>query len=171
MRTYTCYLAGPITGCDYATAVNWREDFKKKVYDMTDGRVRCLSPMRGKRGYLQHVEAIEDNYGHVDFMASGQAITTRDRFDCKRADAVVFNFLGAKRVSVGSCIELGWADDGVKPSILVMEPPEYDLSVSPQFSLPVRKNLHEHSMVRHCTNLHLTSLEDAADALVRIFCS
>lgn len=170
MRTHLVYLAGPISGCDYATAVDWREDFKRRVNEMTNGRVECLSPMRGKRTYLQHVEAIEDSYGHIDFMASGQAITTRDRFDCKRADAVVFNFLGAKRVSVGSCIELGWADDGVKPSILVMESPTTDLGASPQFVHPVARNVHEHSMVRHCTNLHLTSLEDAADALVRIFC-
>lgn len=162
MSKFFVYMAGPITGCDYAGATDWREAFKTKLLDMSDGRIECLSPMRGKREYLKNVTSIGDNYGHIDYMASGQAITMRDRFDCKRADAVVFNFLGSKRVSIGSCIELGWADDGIKPSILVMEP-----GVPGQFEM--EQNIHEHSMVRGCTNLHLTDLDQAADALVRIF--
>lgn len=160
--TMFVYLAGPITGCDYAGATDWREDFKQKILDMSDGRIECLSPMRGKREYLKDVKSIGDNYGHIDFMASGLSITSRDRFDCKRADAVLFNFLGASRVSIGTCIELGWADDGIKPRILVMESPK-----SGQFEM--EQNLHEHSMVRHCTNFHIDNLDDAADALCRIF--
>lgn len=163
MSKFQIYLAGPISGLSYGGATDWRESFTQKLFDMSNGEVQCLSPMRGKREYLKDVKEIADNYGHIDYMASGQAITMRDRFDCKRADAVVFNFLGAKRVSIGSCIELGWADDGVKPCILVMEKED-----STQFQQV--KNLHEHSMVRHCTNLHVTNLDDAADALVRIFC-
>jgi nucleoside 2-deoxyribosyltransferase len=169
LSTFRVYLAGPITGCTYEGATDWREAFKAKVSEMSNGRIECLSPMRGKREYLQHVAAIEDNYGDIDFMASGQAITTRDRFDCKRSDAVIFNFLGAARVSIGTCIELGWADDGIKPCILVMEKPAVDLSVSPQFERKVDRNLHEHSMVRYVTNLHVDNLDDAADALCRIF--
>jgi hypothetical protein len=162
MSKFRVYLAGGISGLSYGDATDWREAFKAKVDEMSNGRIECLSPMRGKREYLKDVTSIGDNYGHVDWMASGLSITSRDRFDCKRSDAVVFNFLGASRVSIGTCIELGWADDGIKPRILVMEKP-----VQGQFKM--EQNLHEHSMVRYCTNFHTDNLEDAADALCRIF--
>ena len=153
---YRCYLAGPITGLSYGEAVDWREDFSARISDMTGGRVECVSPLRGK-SFLKKYDKIADSYPGEDVMASGAHITARDRYDCKSADAVVFNMLGAQRVSVGTMIEAGWADDGVKPRILVMENNGID------------RNVHEHSMLRHCTNFHVTNLDDAALVIARIF--
>jgi len=62
------------------------------------------------------------------------------------ADLVVFNMLGAQRVSIGTMVEFGWADAARVPSILVMEK---------------QGNIHEYPMVREIASFRVTNLEDA----------
>jgi hypothetical protein len=40
------YLAGPITSLSYDETNSWRVWFKREI--TKSGRVKCLSPMRGK---------------------------------------------------------------------------------------------------------------------------
>ena len=68
-------------------------------------------------------------------LTSQRGVTTRDRMDCNRADAVIMNLLGAKTVSIWTMIEIGWADAHRTPIILVMER---------------SANVHDHPMVRDC---------------------
>jgi nucleoside 2-deoxyribosyltransferase len=65
-------------------------------------------------------------------------------------DAILFNFLGAERVSIGTCIELGWGDAFRKPMVLVMED---------------EANAHEHSMVRQVCGWRTNNLDDAVQIL------
>lgn len=135
------YLAGPITGLTFDGATDWRDKAKRELADVG---IVGLSPLRAK-DYLKGSTAISDSY--PDFgLSTEQAITARDRFDCQRAGLVLFNFLGAQKASVGSCIELGWADSARVPAILVIEK---------------EGNPHDHAMVRQLCGWRVDNLDDA----------
>lgn len=53
-------------------------------------------------------------------MSCAKGITSRDRFDCMRADAVLVNLLGATKVSIGTVMEVAWADSARKQIVLVI---------------------------------------------------
>jgi len=135
------YLAGQISGLTYGDAEDWRNQFSQ----MLDPRIEAFSPLRGK-DYLTMRGPLEGSYDEFP-LSTDQGITTRDRYDCMGADLVVFNLLGATRVSLGTMIELGWADAARRPAILVMEK---------------TGNLHEHPMVRQTTQFRVDNLKDAA---------
>jgi len=136
------YLAGSISGLSYDEAVRWREAFA----DRLRGRgIDCYSPMRAKT-FLEGRDRIEGSYDRHP-LATDRAITGRDRHDCMTSDLIVFNFIGALKASVGSCIELGWADAFRKPAILVID----------------EGNPHDHPMVRELCAWHVGSLQVAAD--------
>ena len=97
-------------------------------------------------------DIIQDSY-EENPMTCSKGIVTRDRFDCTRADAVLFNMLGAKTVSIGTCIEFGWADAARNPVVLVME----DAS-----------NLHDHPMVREIAGFRVNDLDAGIRLLERI---
>jgi nucleoside 2-deoxyribosyltransferase len=134
------YLAGPISGLTYGGAENWRIQFSAAV----DQRIACFSPLRSKDFLTQH-GVIEGSYPYNP-LSTDQGITARDRNDCTTADLVLFNLLGADRISVGTMIELGWADANRIPAVLVMEP---------------NGNPHDHPMVRQTTQFRVDNLGDA----------
>lgn len=134
------YLAGPINGLTYDGAQGWRDYFSTRL----DRRIKCYSPLRGK-DFLRQYGTLEDSYT-VSPLSTDQGITTRDRNDCMGADLVVFNLLGATRITIGTMIELGWADAMRRPAILVMEP---------------QGNPHDHPMVRQTTHFRVDNLKDA----------
>lgn len=138
-RDFLVYLAGPIAGLTYKDGQSWRDYVAQNVPQ----EIRTISPLRAKEVELARVGIIEDAYENNP-LTSTTGITSRDRFDCMRADAVLFNMLGAKKVSIGTCIEFGWADACRKPIILVMED---------------EGNLHEHAMVRGVTGWRVNSLD------------
>ncbi len=144
------YLAGPITGCTYGECTDWRKDFQK----LLPSYVRCLSPLRGKE-YLNKdkVTTIKDSYEDYA-LSTGKAITCRDRWDCLRADALVVNLLGATRVSIGTVMEIAWADTRRIPVVLVMEK---------------EGNLHDHSMIKECCGYRAENLKDAASVITHLF--
>ncbi len=139
------YLAGPISGLSYDGATDWREGVAAALAPDIAG----YSPLRGKH-YLQHETSIGDSY-EQSLLSSQAAITARDRNDCRTCDLIVFNFLGATKASIGSCIELGWGDAFGKPMILVMEP---------------EGNVHDHAMVRQVCGWRTRSLDEAV-AVIR----
>jgi nucleoside 2-deoxyribosyltransferase len=141
--TSLIYLAGPITGLSYGGCTDWRAKAKELVGDTP---IEVLSPMRGKT-YLAGETTVGDSYDQF-VLSTEKAITARDRFDCMRSDLVIFNFLGAEKASVGSCIEVGWADAFRKPSILILDK-------------DVVGNPHDHAMVRAICGWRVSSLEEA----------
>lgn len=99
------YLAGPMTGHSFDEANDWRRDATGALAMV---EIETLSPMRGE-SYLQ-----PGTIPHTP------GIPARDRNDIATCDAVLMNLLEmGSRVSIGTMIELGWADMLRKPVILV----------------------------------------------------
>ena len=118
MTRPSVYLAGPITGLGYDGVVEWREYVAK---DLEDCGIVPYSPMRAKQ-FLKDIKSFskagEPGEGQL---ATGEAITTRDHWDCSTKDLIFVNFLGAKTVSIGTVMEIAWAHAYRKPVVLVME--------------------------------------------------
>lgn len=133
------YLAGPISGLSWEEATGWRDYAKKNFLPHVVG----LSPLRGKE-YLASEQAIGKTYPKT-LMSNSRAINSRDRFDTRRADLVLMNLLGCKTVTVGTMIEVGWANMAGVPIVLVME---------------ASGNVHEHPMVRECAGFFAETVED-----------
>lgn len=134
------YLAGPISGLTYDGAQEWRDIFRKEV----DPRIEAFSPLRGK-DYLAMRGPLEGSYAEFP-LSTDQGITARDRYDCMGSDLVVFNLLGATRVSIGTMIEFGWCDAARNPAILIMEK---------------EGNVHDYPMIRQIAQFRVDNLRDA----------
>lgn len=146
---FLLYLGGPITGCDYNGCTNWRNYVARKLPPF----IQAISPMRGK-DYLNNSGAIiRDSYGEFP-LSTQKGITSRDRFDVMRADALLINFLGATVVSIGSIMEIGWGDAFRKPIIIVME----------------KDNIHSHSMIREVAGFIVPTLDEAVKIAIAILC-
>lgn len=110
------YLAGPITGTSYEESTGWRSIIKTRLTELNlDG----YSPMRGK-AYLSAEEKLADSYSDKT-MSSINGINVRDRNDVRTSAAILVNLLGAKKVSIGTVIEIAIAFEHNIPVVLVME--------------------------------------------------
>jgi nucleoside 2-deoxyribosyltransferase len=139
------YLAGPITGLDYAGATDWRFEAKSVLEAVG---IKALSPMRGKE-YLAHVKefpADGDAYKSLGILSSNRGIITRDRFDATRCDVLLVNVLGAKKVSIGTVMEIAWADAHRIPIVCCIES---------------EGNPHEHGMVTEVIGYRVETLDAA----------
>lgn len=143
MASRLVYLAGPITGCDYNGATEWREFAREQL---AARGVDSISPMDGKY-YLADETSIGDHYDDT-LLSTKRGITCKDRHSVMRSDVVLFNFLGATRMSGGSFIEAGWADAFRKPVIYVIED---------------EGNPNEHGMMHEIAGYRVDNMEDALD--------
>lgn len=137
--SYYLYLGGPIKGGSYEEVNAWRELVSEqlKPYDII-----CLSPMRW-RSHRKAETEMKDGYPN-DVMMSPAGVKARDKFDVRRSDALLFNLLGAKTVSIGTCVEYGWGGMLEKPIITVIEE---------------KDNPHEHSFILESADYRVTALE------------
>jgi nucleoside 2-deoxyribosyltransferase len=150
---FRVYLAGPITGASYGTCTNWRKEVKDQLDDMSKGIIKGYSPMRSKE-YLADQNEIKDFYPDtLSVMSTQRGITARDRYDCMSSDVVFVNMLGAERVSIGTVLEMAWADSKGIPIVLVMEE---------------TGNFHDHSMIREIAPFTVRTLEEAVLLTTRI---
>ncbi len=145
MKKFQVYLAGPITGLTYDGAEDWRALAKAELakYD-----IHGLSPLRAK-DYLRGITALTADcagYGEMNCLSSPRGIMTRDRYDATRCDALLVNLLGAERVSIGTVMELAWADLSRIPIVVAMEP---------------KGNVHEHAMVTEAIGFRVPSIDEA----------
>lgn len=141
MNTYTIYMAGPVRGLDYESATDWRTWFANQMSGLN---VECLDPLRGKEELKG--ETSIDRVEYATPLSCPKGIYIRDRFDALRCDLLVVNLLGAKRTSIGSVMEIAWADALHKPIILIMEP----------------GNVHEHAMILGACGFRAQCLAEAA---------
>lgn len=144
----TVYLSGPITGLTYGEAKNgWRPT----LAHMLKSHIHALSPMRVV-GSLQPEQGLLDvpEAEGVRSMLVNRAILARDETDLRMADAVVANFLGAKRVSIGTVSELGMAHILRIPVVIVMED---------------KDNVHEHPFVTAIASFRTADLFEAAEII------
>jgi nucleoside 2-deoxyribosyltransferase len=141
------YLAGPISGLTFEEGSDWREQAKIRL---AQNGLKGFSPLRAKQ-YLTGQGVLTGSYEQYP-LSTAKGITTRDRYDVMSSDAVLFYLKGAKTISIGTCIELGWADAFRKPAVVVMD----------------KNDIHQHPMVTETTGYIVTSLEDAILLLERI---
>ena len=111
------YLAGPISGCSYEGCTSWRAYVKEEL--LLAG-IRSVSPMRGKEELADIKEL--DAVAYEGPLVCPKGITTRDRWDATHCPLLFVNLLGAERVSIGTVMEIAWADLLRTPIVLVMEP-------------------------------------------------
>lgn len=111
------YLAGPITGCSYGSSEDWRDLLKARSGLLLGDRFEFFSPLRGK-DYLKSEKVISDTYEQYK-MSTAKGIMRRDFHDVMTSDAVIANFLGASRVSIGTVMEVAWAYQLAKPVIII----------------------------------------------------
>jgi nucleoside 2-deoxyribosyltransferase len=142
------YLAGGITGLSYEEATAWREEACKQF---APHGITGLSPLRHKT-YLLGETSLADTYSDLNVMSTEKGITTRDRWDCQRSDVVLFNLMDATRVSIGTMIEIGWADSARRPIVLAME----------------TGGLHDHAIVRACAGFIVPTLQEAIDTVITL---
>lgn len=144
------YLAGPITGLNYEGATDWR----KLIFNRMDGpRYQILSPMRAKE-YLSNLDEITAQGYQDTILSNAKAIVTRDRNDTMKCDLVIMNLLGATKVSIGTMIELGWADAARVPVVLIMEKEEFEGDMR-------KTNIHDHAMVTEMAGFRVSTLDEA----------
>lgn len=136
------YLAGPIAGLTHDEAQDWRDQVAAKL-DSTG--TECLTPMRGK-GFLKGYGTIHHNI-NAGPAANSKGITRRDMFDTLRATCLFVNLKDAKRVSIGTCMELAWAYQKQIPTIVIMEP----------------GNVHEHVMITEACTYIVPTVEEGID--------
>lgn len=141
----TVYLAGPISGLSYRGCTEWRH---AAAADLQAHGIAALSPMRGKE-YLSHLEAISSDgrdYAHLGVLALPRGVMTRDRFDALRCDVLLVNLLGARHVSIGTVMEIAWADARRTPIVCAMED---------------TGNPHEHMMISEALGFRTPTLTEA----------
>ena len=85
--------------------------------------------------------------GYHQPLSTNKAITTRDRHDVKTSDLMIVNLMGVDKVSIGTCIEFGWADAYRVPVIALIE----------------EDSIHWHGMLREIVGVMATDIEEAAN--------
>lgn len=143
---FLLYLAGPITGVSYHGCTTWREYVMKSLPEHIIG----VSPMRGKK-YLEDQKIIGHSYEHFP-LSTGKGITCRDRSDVMRCNMLFVNFLGAKKISIGTVGEIFWADAWRKPTVVAME----------------KGNIHEHPMIKDMAGFIVPTLDEAIAVAVAV---
>lgn len=117
MSKHYVYLAGPIAGLSFYACTEWRDAVAK---DLDSASIHCLTPMRGKT-CLAGAGSISS--GAYDLpIVTAKGVMGRDSFDAHRATALFVNFLGAKKISVGTVMEMAWAWKLGTPIVCVIEP-------------------------------------------------
>lgn len=152
MSAPTVYLAGPITGLDYAGAVDWRV---QAVEFFKDNGIIAYSPMRYK-SYLANVKeftANGDAYRDLSVLSTNKGVMTRDRWDATCRDLLFVNVLKAPKVSVGTTMEVAWGDLARKPIVCAVEP---------------KGNPHDHGMFMEAVGFRLPTLEEALHIAVAL---
>lgn len=171
---YLIYLAGPITGLSWPEATEWRVDLINRFNNASkDGKnYMALSPLRGKE-FLKNETDIKDEYTD-NKMANSRFISTRDFNDVRRSDLIIVNFLNAKKVSIGTVLEIGAAIILNKPIIIIMEDkikiPTLPAATESGFVQVVQEytsNIHNHSMIRE-TTIIVNDLDEAFHMALQI---
>lgn len=137
------YLAGPITGLSYNSATNWRLEAIKWFNEFDN--IEVYSPMREK-DYLEGIDDLQadcDVYSKLSCLSSNRGVFTRDYFDVTTSDIILVNLLGAKRVSIGTMFEYGWAWAARKPIITAIED---------------SGNIHDHGFVKEATGFRVNDI-------------
>jgi hypothetical protein len=146
MPSKALFLAGPLTGVSYCDALDWRTYVESKL----PSDIIAFSALRGKT-HVTNEAVLKDAYPE-HLLSTPQGTITRDRYDVFRCDALFVNFLKSKKVSIGTIMEMAWADARRIPIILVME----------------KGNIHDHAFVRQVAGYTTSNLDEAIETAVDV---
>jgi nucleoside 2-deoxyribosyltransferase len=114
--------------------------------------IQTMSPMRGMDFARDTVMNSKAGYSNSP-ITTDRGVTCRDRFDCQRCDLVLVNYLGATKPSLGTAIELGWADAARIPIVMVIED---------------EGNPNDHNMIRELVGFRVNDLDTAIELVEQI---
>jgi nucleoside 2-deoxyribosyltransferase len=140
----TVYLAGPISGLNFGQCDDWRQ---RAMTCLAESGIRGLSPLRCKE-YLDSVGVLSGHgreYAHLNVLSRPRGVMTRDRFDATRCDVLLVNLLDAERVSIGTVMEIAWADLSRIPIVAVMKD---------------EGCVHDHMMIHEAVGFRVSTLEE-----------
>jgi len=146
MSKKALFLAGPLTGISYGDALDWRKYVESKL----PADVIAFSALRGK-GHITGERVLKNAYPE-HLLSTPQGTITRDRYDVSRCDALFVNFLKTDQVSIGTIMEMAWADARRTPIILAME----------------NGNIHDHAFVRQVAGFITGDLDEAIQTAVDV---
>lgn len=143
------YLAGPMAGLTITEANQWRyalEDAHSHLFQF-------INPCRNKED-LEN-QGVLTQFGYDEsFMGQEHTVFMRDTHDVRTCDALLVNFLGADRISVGTIFEIGMAWTLRKPIVAVVE--KYD-------------NPYDHIFTRQAATASVTTLSEGVMVLRSLF--
>ena len=140
------YLCGPIRGIAFGESQDWRAHAEQRLTELGH---TVFTPMAGK-DYLSKETIIKGTYEEHP-LSTAVGIVNRDRFYVKQCDAILANFTGATKASVGSVCEVAWAHIWHKFIVLVIDK-------------PYPENPHNHPFLTQ-VGVVVPTLDDAIDAI------
>ncbi len=150
---YKVYLAGPIGGLSYDDAfAGWRQKAEKLFEDCVE--IQTYNPMRFKEVLRGELKLDGKDY-EGDPLVTPQGIFTRDMHDVMSCDAMLINFRDSQKVSIGTCVEIGWATAFRKPFVMVTD----DI------------NPHQGPFMKACTPFVTSDLEVGVSMIKRLLLS
>lgn len=135
-----------MAGLTEKEATEWR-NYVTEYF--SDYGIEVLDPMRqlrymSKDARIDETNRREDHVRSFDpVMTTDRGINIRDYNDTIRSDLIFINLLGARKISVGTVVEIAWAYDRRIPTVLVME----------------EGNVHEHAMLRDMISYRVDTLD------------
>ena len=140
---YKIYLAGPIKGRNIIDVVSdWRE--KEELFGSMGYKV--LSPLTGMHKHPLYDNSVTGG-GYNGTTTNNHAIFSRDKCMVQRCDIIFADLVYADQVSIGTVMELAWANLLGKHIVI---------------SMP-KNSIHEHAFVLECTNIIFNNTQDAID--------
>ena len=141
-RKLRIYTAGPISGLSYEQVM---KRYHGQVNRLEGLGYDVICPMTGKTYLRNELEFKAKGYDNHP-VSTNHAIKERDRWMVGSVDVVLVDFTECNGVvSIGSCMELAWADELNKHSIVVME----------------KGNIHQHCFILECADIVFPTMRDA----------
>jgi len=128
------YTAGPMAGLSFDQV---KENYLIKKKILTNMGFEILCPMDGKM-FLSGSKQFHGN-GFNDYpVTTNKAIKSRDRWMVGQSDIIFADFtISSPKVSIGTCMEIAWADELKKHIVIVMQD----------------DNIHNHCFISECANV------------------
>jgi hypothetical protein len=115
--TKNVYLGGPIGGLTWHEANSWRNSVTSLLAPLN-----CLSPLRPLNGVSQFdCNPTFNEHVNDDQVLPFHVFHKRDYEDVDSSQMLLFNFIGAKRKSIGSACEIARGYYRQTPMVCVME--------------------------------------------------
>ncbi len=124
-RHYNIYLAGQVSGLSYLAVMKRRSE----IAAMFPAHISVLNPLDHQE-YLKGVEVI------TPFMGDSDEIIVECFWMINYCDLVLVDLIGATQISVGACVEIGYAMRACIPIVAMIGAD--DIHQHPFITIPAR---------------------------------